>query len=287
MHGRHHAFEHGVEELPGLFRIAIGQEFHGAFEVRKQHGDLLALAFEGAAGGQNFLCQIGRGVRQWSLLGWSRGRRSGWGGGITSPDQHFPILIHRHLFHLNQLHLEVFQVVVLQGKLALHGPVRDPLVLLEPGDDLVHDLFEGHGAPSTCGCAPRCFRPPVHSTIHAAVALWYAGTPSFSAFQAALERVIHFAAFRIRTRGLSITVAVRYRLKIQTFAARYVWEMAWRETVLIGNLPTSLLPLSRHAFRPGIWSTAFCESGDFAARYNSRKRQRRTWQEASITEGIL
>jgi hypothetical protein len=70
-------------------------------------------------------------------------------------------------------------------------------------------------------------------------------------------RVIHFAAFRIRTRGLSITVAVRYRLKIQTFAARYFWEMAWRDTVLIGNLPTSLLPLSRHAFRPGIWSTAF------------------------------
>jgi hypothetical protein len=96
------------------------------------------------------------------------------------------------------------------------------------------------------------------------------------------DRTLHNAAFRIRTRGLSITVAVRYRLKIQTFAARYFWEMAWRDTVLIGNLPTSLLPLSRHAFRPGIWSTAFCESGDFAAWYNSRKRQRRTWQEESI-----
>jgi hypothetical protein len=101
------------------------------------------------------------------------------------------------------------------------------------------------------------------------------------------RHVIHNAAFRIRTRGLSITVAVRYRLKIQTFAARYVWEMAWRDTVRMGNLPTSLLPLSRHAFRPGIWSTAFCESGDFAAWDNSRKRQRRTWQEASIAEGIL
>src|SRR2546425_7110008 len=69
------------------------------------------------------------------------------------------------------------------------------------------------------------------------------------------------AVFRIRTRGLSITVAVRYRLKIQTFAARYFWEMAWRDTVLIGNLPTSLLPLSRHAFRPGIWSTASVNRG--------------------------
>jgi hypothetical protein len=96
------------------------------------------------------------------------------------------------------------------------------------------------------------------------------------------ERVIHNAAFRIRTRGLSLTVAVRYRLKIQAFAARYVWEMACRETVRLGNLPTSLFPLSRHAFRPGIWSTAFCESGDIAAWYNGRKRQRGALQEESI-----
>jgi len=31
-------------------------------------------------------------------------------------------------------------------------------------------------------------------------------------------------------------------VKIQAFAARYVWQMACRETVLIGNLPTSLIP---------------------------------------------
>src|SRR4051794_10037328 len=44
-----------------------------------------------------------------------------------------------------------------------------------------------------------------------------------------------------RTCGLSITGAVRHRLKIQAFAARYVWQMACRDTVLIGNLLTSLI----------------------------------------------
>jgi hypothetical protein len=35
---------------------------------------------------------------------------------------------------------------------------------------------------------------------------------------------------------------VRHVLKTQAFADRYVSEIAYRETVLIGNLPTSLLP---------------------------------------------
>ena len=62
VHGRHHALEHRVEELPGLLGIAVGQQFHRALEVGKQHRDLLALAFQGAAGGQDLLGQIGRGV---------------------------------------------------------------------------------------------------------------------------------------------------------------------------------------------------------------------------------
>ena len=50
VHGRHQALQHRVEELPGLLGIALGQEFHRALEIGKQHGDLLALAFQGAAG---------------------------------------------------------------------------------------------------------------------------------------------------------------------------------------------------------------------------------------------
>ena len=50
VHGRHHAFQDGIEELPGLLRITVGQEFHGALQVRKQHRDLLAFPFQGIAG---------------------------------------------------------------------------------------------------------------------------------------------------------------------------------------------------------------------------------------------
>ena len=52
MHGGHHPFEDGIEQLPGFLRIAVGQKFHRAFQVGKQHGDLFALAFQGTAGGQ-------------------------------------------------------------------------------------------------------------------------------------------------------------------------------------------------------------------------------------------
>ena len=49
VHGGHHALQHRVEELAGLFGIAVGQQLHRAFEVGKQHRDLLALAFQGTA----------------------------------------------------------------------------------------------------------------------------------------------------------------------------------------------------------------------------------------------
>ena len=59
MHRCHHPFQHRIEELPGLLRVAVGQQFHRALQVGKQHGDLLALAFQGTAGGEDLLRQIG------------------------------------------------------------------------------------------------------------------------------------------------------------------------------------------------------------------------------------
>ena len=58
MYRRHHAFQDRVEELPGLLRVTLGQQFHGALEVGKQHGDLFALAFQGTAGRENLLGEI-------------------------------------------------------------------------------------------------------------------------------------------------------------------------------------------------------------------------------------
>jgi hypothetical protein len=45
--------------LASLFRITVGQELHGALQVGKQYGDLLALAFEGGLGGEDFFREIG------------------------------------------------------------------------------------------------------------------------------------------------------------------------------------------------------------------------------------
>ena len=54
VHGGHHALQHGVEQLPRLLGIAIGQQFHGPLHVGKEHGHLLAFAFQRTAGGEDF-----------------------------------------------------------------------------------------------------------------------------------------------------------------------------------------------------------------------------------------
>ena len=79
MHRLHHALQDGVEQLPGLLRVALGQEFQRTFEIRKQHGDLLALAFEGTARGENFFGQVGRRVGEWGTV-LAAGWESGWVG---------------------------------------------------------------------------------------------------------------------------------------------------------------------------------------------------------------
>jgi hypothetical protein len=53
--GRHHTVEHGIEQVPRLLWVALGQQLHGPLEVGKQHRDLLALAFQGGAGGEDLL----------------------------------------------------------------------------------------------------------------------------------------------------------------------------------------------------------------------------------------
>ena len=60
--GLHHALEHGIEELARLLGIAVGEQLHRALEVGEQHGDLLALAFEGGLGGEDLLGEVLGGV---------------------------------------------------------------------------------------------------------------------------------------------------------------------------------------------------------------------------------
>ena len=56
--GLHHPFEHRIENPSSLFGIPVGEQLHGALEVREEDRDLLALALEGGAGGEDALGQV-------------------------------------------------------------------------------------------------------------------------------------------------------------------------------------------------------------------------------------
>ena len=75
VHSSHEALQHGVEEPSRLFRVAVGQQLHGPLQVGKQHRDLLTFAFQGAAGGEDLLREVGRRIRV-------RSREAGQGGGL-------------------------------------------------------------------------------------------------------------------------------------------------------------------------------------------------------------
>ena len=100
VHGGHHMLQHRVEELARLFRVAIGQQLHRAFEVGKQHRDLLAFAGQGTAGGQDLLGQVRGRVDVWGAH-WLWGRC--WGAAsVPGPDQDLPCLIGRDVLRLDE-----------------------------------------------------------------------------------------------------------------------------------------------------------------------------------------
>src|SRR5215467_1694118 len=54
----HHPLEDGIQQLPRLLGVPVGEELHRALEVGEEHRDLLALAFEGRLGGQDPLSEV-------------------------------------------------------------------------------------------------------------------------------------------------------------------------------------------------------------------------------------
>ena len=55
---RDHAFEHRVEELMRVLRVAVSKQLHRALNIREQHGDLLPLAFEGCPRGEDLIGKV-------------------------------------------------------------------------------------------------------------------------------------------------------------------------------------------------------------------------------------
>src|SRR4029450_5697354 len=62
VHGFHHALQDRIEELPGLLRVTVGQQLHGTLQVCEEHGNLLALAFQGRTRGEDLFGEVARRV---------------------------------------------------------------------------------------------------------------------------------------------------------------------------------------------------------------------------------
>ena len=105
MHGVHHVVEGRIEELLGGFGIEAPDEFRRVFEVGKEHRDLLAFPFQGTAGGEDFLREIGRGVGEGDRAGVDAA--AGAGGEAVSPVQtrYRPTLIDGKALALNEFDL--------------------------------------------------------------------------------------------------------------------------------------------------------------------------------------
>ena len=104
VHGLHHGVQGRVQDGPGLFRVEVADQLRRALEVGKQHRDLLALAFQGAFGGQDLLGEIGGRVGERCMVlgaGWGS-CRVGSGALGTRPDQDIALLIDRQALALNE-----------------------------------------------------------------------------------------------------------------------------------------------------------------------------------------
>jgi hypothetical protein len=65
VHCFHHAFEHRVEDLARLFRVALREQFHRTLQIGEQHSDLLALTFNRFFGEQHALGKVLGDVLLW------------------------------------------------------------------------------------------------------------------------------------------------------------------------------------------------------------------------------
>ena len=130
-----------------LLGIAVGWGgSDGALEIGKQHGDLLALAFQGAFGGEDLLRQIGVGY----TLGGGRRRSAGAGPEVRPlphPDEHSRRFPHRPRAVTLLIEFDrrgPSSTASVELKVRLEGPIRDALALTEERDDLIQDGIKVH-----------------------------------------------------------------------------------------------------------------------------------------------
>ena len=87
VHLRRNTLEAAVDDLVHHFGVELLGECSEAGHVGEQDGDLLALAFQRAAGGEDLLGQVSRCIGEWSMVLYTDRRCSGGGGDARSPHQ--------------------------------------------------------------------------------------------------------------------------------------------------------------------------------------------------------
>src|SRR5262244_1207598 len=123
----HHALEHRIEKLARFLGVAIGEELHRASEVGEEHGDLLALPFQGRFGGEDSFGQLRRRVGS---------RRT-----------EFPFLLDRTHYRLSTASAELLGVLIREAARLAHGAQRQtaltakaaPLAILGLAPWTLHD----------------------------------------------------------------------------------------------------------------------------------------------------
>ena len=151
VHGVHHAMQGGVEELLGGFWIEILDQLGRVFDVGEQHRDLLALALQSAARGQDLLGKIRWGVGQRGACGLVLGRRCG--AGHSLPNEHLALLVGGQLLGMDEFVLQGLNGLVIQLELQFQRPIGHTSATLEEGDNLIQHDVKVHHRPSTCASA--------------------------------------------------------------------------------------------------------------------------------------
>ena len=149
VHGRHHALQDRVEELPGLLGITVGQQLHRALEVGKQHGDLLALAFQGAPGSAGSSRPDVGGVGEWWTVLY-RGGGGGWesGAGLPVQTSTLPASSTARRWASMSSSLSACEGVVIQVELHLEGSIGHSAAAPQKVQYLIEHRIEVHERPS-------------------------------------------------------------------------------------------------------------------------------------------
>ena len=157
MHGVHHASRAGSRSCWAASGSRSRDQFRRAFEVGKQHRDLFALAFQGAAGGENFLGEIGRGVGEGCRGGVAHGC---WSSGCTQPHRSRPALrpssSTASRWPLMSSTFRSSSALVIELELPLEGPIGHAAPLAQQGNHLIHHRDKVHPLSSLPGARPPC-----------------------------------------------------------------------------------------------------------------------------------